>query len=151
MLKSIRKEFKDVDPDIIDIIRGEVLNEATKGQIAQTLIMRGYDLPNEKIYNAIYNKFKMSVLEASSIEHKVYILTAKENNKIEAMFSLGLAFEDLSNSLSDNLNIMDSNNIYTTDRLKSKNIDKNKYGYSNMYDLVKSYVAKVKALKLLNK
>lgn len=140
------KCLEEVDPNIKDLVKNEILNGNSQSGIAREIIMKGYPpLPEDEltcVYNALYQQL-MGASEALS--PKAYLVTSRPEkggipDRIIGLIYMELEFDQATREVKEDLEFVSTDNVYSYDRLKDTEIDPAKYGYANLYDLTYAYL-----------
>lgn len=140
------KCLEEVDPNIKDLVKNEILNGNSQSGIAREIIMKGYPpLPEDEltcVYNALHQQL-MGAIEALS--PKAYLVTSRPEkggipDRIIGLIYMELEFDQATREVKEDLELVSTDNVYSYDRLKDTEIDPAKYGYANLYDLTYAYL-----------
>jgi len=145
-LKKGEELLKSITPEVQNLIKEGVLGEKTLSGVQQDIIMQGYDLPEQDIFKEIYNYYISTLINTGpQLDMKVYVVTNQPSkvgelpSEIIATIIIEKAFEEMTSDLKDNLEFVDPSMIYSYRMMKAEDIDRTKFGYENMYELVYSY------------
>lgn len=140
------KCLEEVDPNIKDLVKNEILNGNSQSGIAREIIMKGYPpLPEDEltcVYNALYQQL---MGQSEALSPKAYLVTSRPEkggipDRIIGMIYMELEFDQATQEVREDLEFVSTENVYSYDRLKDTEIDPAKYGYANLYDLTYAYL-----------
>lgn len=145
-LSKAEELLKSIEPEMQNLIKDGVLAEKTSSAVQQDIILQGYDLPEQSIFDNIYNYYVKTLFSTGpELDLKVYVVTNQPEkvgdlpSEIIATIMIEKPFEEMTSDVKENLEIVDPSMIYSYRMMKVEDIDRGKYGYENMYELVYSY------------
>lgn len=145
-MKKAEELLEQVSAEIRRLIEEGVIAEKTLSQVSQDLILNGYDLPDQDVFKAVYDYFvTKNTGGTQQLDMKIYAVTTQPEQvgelpkEIIGVLVIEKPFEEMTSDLKENLEFVDPSMIYSYRMLRGEELDKSKYGYENMYDLVYSY------------
>ena len=145
-IKKAEELLDKVKPEIRKLIEEGVLAEKTQAAISQDLILNGYEIPDTDTFKAVYDYYVAKNFNSGpQLDIKVYVVTTQPEyvgslpKEIIGAIIVEKPFEEMTSVVKDNLEYVDPSMIYSYRMLKNEELDKAKFGYENMYDLVYSY------------
>lgn len=145
-IKKAEAVLEKVKPEIRKLIESGVLAEKDQSAISQELILNGFDVPAPDEFKAVYDYYVAKNFNSGpQMDIKVYVVTTQPEKvgelpkEIIGVLIVEKAFEEMTSDVKSNLDFIDPSMIYSYRMLKGFELDKAKYSYENMYDLVYSY------------
>lgn len=138
--------LEQVSAEIKRLIEEGVLAEKTMNTVQSDLILNGYDLPEADIFKAVYDYYvAKNFSQGPQLDMKVYVVTTQPAkvgdvpSELIATIIIEKPFEEMTSDVKENLDFVDPSMIYSYRMMRSEDLDRSKYGYENMYELVYSY------------
>jgi hypothetical protein len=145
-IKKGEELLESITPEVQNLIKEGVLSEKTLSAIQQDIFIQGYDIPEQDVFKEIYNYYISTLINTGpQLDMKVYVVTTQPEkvgdlpSDIIATILIEKPFEEMTSDLKDNLEFVDPSMIYSYRMMKAEDIDRGKYGYENMYELIYSY------------
>lgn len=140
------KCLEEVDPNIKDLVKNEILAGNSQSGIAREIIMKGYPPLTDEELTCVYNALYQQLMGASeALSPKAYLITSRPAkgqipDRIIGMIYMEQEFDLANQEVREDLAFVSTDNVYSYDKLKETEIDPAKYGYANLYDLTYAYL-----------
>lgn len=140
------KCLEEVDPNIKDLVKNEILAGNSQSGIAREIIMKGYPPLSDDELTCVYNALYQQLMGASeALSPKAYLITSRPAkgqipDRIIGMIYMEQEFDLANQEVREDLAFVSTDNVYSYDKLKETAIDPAKYGYANLYDLTYAYL-----------
>lgn len=146
VIEGVEELLSSVSEQILNLIKQGVLDGQPSSMIQQNISMQGFDPPPMDVFENIFKHFESTLLSSGpQLDMKVYVITTQPEkvgelpSEIIATIIVEKPFEDMKSEIKSNLDLVDPSNIYSYRMMKAEELDRAKFGYENMYELVYSY------------